>query len=52
MGREPPGAPSHGRSVVAFYNTCRPHSSLGGQTPDEAYTATGAGEKEMKKLAA
>ena len=28
-GRELPGAPSHGRSVVAFYNQVRPHSSLG-----------------------
>jgi hypothetical protein len=33
MGREPPGAPSHGRSVVAFYNEVRPHSALHGQTP-------------------
>ena len=33
MGREPPGAPSHGRCVVAFYNTMRPHTSLGGLTP-------------------
>ena len=33
MGRERPGAPSHGRSVVAFYNEVRPHSALRGRTP-------------------
>jgi transposase InsO family protein len=37
MGRERPGAPSHGRSVVAFYNRKRPHSSLDARTPDQAY---------------
>ena len=40
MGRERPGAPSHGRSVVAFYNRRRPHQALGRQTPDEAYFGT------------
>ena len=24
---------------IEFYNSARPHSSLGGQTPDEAYGA-------------
>jgi hypothetical protein len=33
MGREPPGAPSHGRSVVAFYNRSRPHSALRAISP-------------------
>ena len=32
-GREPLGARSHGRSVVAFYNEVRPHSALRGRTP-------------------
>jgi putative transposase len=26
-----------GRYILGFYNTGRPHSSLDGQTPDEAY---------------
>jgi putative transposase len=34
-------------SWIAYYNTCRPHSTLAGRTPDEAYRATG-----MMKLAA
>jgi putative transposase len=37
---------------IGFYNTHRPHSGLGGLTPDEAYTAIGAGEQETTKLAA
>jgi putative transposase len=33
-----PYAPrSYGRSVVALYNGRRPHSSLDGITPDQAY---------------
>jgi putative transposase len=28
---------SLGRYIVGFYNTRRPHSSLDGRTPDEAY---------------
>ncbi|MCA3382415.1 MAG: transposase, partial [Roseomonas sp.] len=28
---------SLGRYIDGFYNTLRPHSSLDGQTPDEAY---------------
>jgi len=34
-------------SWIAYYNTCRPHATLAGRTPDEAYRATG-----MMKLAA
>ena len=37
---------------IGYYNTHRPHSALGGQTPDEAYAAVGAGEKELERLAA
>jgi putative transposase len=37
---------------IGFYNTHRPHSGLGGLTPDEAYTAIGAGEQETTRLAA
>jgi putative transposase len=37
---------------IGYYNSQRPHSSLGGQTPDEAYAAVGAGEKELARLAA
>jgi putative transposase len=37
---------------IGFYNARRPHSSLGGLTPDEAYRATGAGGKETERLAA
>jgi len=37
---------------IGYYNTRRPHSSLGSLTPDEAYTAIGAGGGEMAKLAA
>ena len=31
--KELPELPSHGRSVVAFYNSGRPHSALGGKAP-------------------
>ena len=37
---------------IGYYNGYRPHSSLGGRTPDEAYAAIRAGEKETAKLAA
>jgi putative transposase len=37
---------------IGYYNGHRPHSSLGGLTPDEAYAAIGTGEKETAKLAA
>ncbi len=37
---------------IGYYNTSRPHSALGGLTPDEAYTAIGAGGEETAKLAA
>ena len=36
---------------VGYYNARRPHSSLGGRTPDEAYTA-GAGTGDNERLAA
>ena len=37
---------------IGYYNTRRPHSSLGGLTPNEAYAAIGAGGRETAKLAA
>ena len=37
---------------IGFYNTRRPHSGLGGLTPDEAYAAIGPGGQEATKLAA
>jgi putative transposase len=37
---------------IAYYNTRRPHSALGGLTPDEAFNAAGPGETEMANLAA
>ena len=37
---------------IGFYNTLRPHSALGGQTPHDAYVAGGAGGKELQRLAA
>jgi len=37
---------------IGYYNGRRPHSALGGQTPDDAYAATGAGEREAERLAA
>jgi putative transposase len=37
---------------IGYYNAHRPHSALGGLTPDEAYAATGAGGKETARLAA
>jgi putative transposase len=37
---------------IGYYNTRRPHSALGGLTPDEAYAAIGAGGKKTAKLAA
>lgn len=33
--RELPDAPSHGRSVVAFYNVVHPHKALGYRSPRE-----------------
>jgi len=33
----PEARASLGRYIEGSYNTCRPHSSLDGQTPDEAY---------------
>ncbi len=39
--REARAPRSRGRSVVVLYNTERPHSALGGQTPAEAYGAEG-----------
>ncbi len=36
---------------IGYYNARRPHSALGGLTPDEAYAAIGAGAKE-ERLAA
>ena len=35
-----------------YYNGQRPHSSLGGLTPDKAYAAIGTGEKKTAKMAA
>lgn len=37
---------------IGYYNGRRPHSALGGQTPDEAYSAVRAGERGMERLAA
>ena len=37
---------------IGYYNTRRPHSALGGLTPDEAFTATPRAETELAKLAA
>jgi putative transposase len=37
---------------IGYYNARRPHSALGGLTPDEAYAAIGAGGGETTKLAA
>ena len=37
---------------IGYYNARRPHSALGGLTPDEAYAAIGAGGKETERLAA
>ena len=37
---------------IGYCNGRRPHSSLGGLTPDEASAVIGAGEKETAKLAA
>ena len=34
----PEARASLGRYIEGFYNTRRPHSSLDGQTPDEAYS--------------
>ena len=36
--KELPDATSHGRSAAAFYNEVRPHSRLGGLTPNEFAT--------------
>jgi putative transposase len=37
---------------VTYYNARRPHSSLGGGTPDEAYAVTGHEKEPMTRLAA
>jgi len=37
---------------VGYYNGRRPHSALGGLTPDEAYAAIAAGGKKTEQLAA
>jgi putative transposase len=37
---------------IGYYNGRRPHSSLGGLTPDEAYAAIEGGGKETEQLAA
>lgn len=37
---------------VAYYNARRPHSSLGGGTPDEAYAVIGHEKEPMTRLAA
>ena len=37
---------------ISYYNGHRPHSALGGLTPDEAYAATEVGGIETTKLAA
>jgi len=37
---------------IAYYNTRRPHSALGGLTPDEAFHATGQADTVVAKLAA
>ena len=37
---------------IGYYNGARPHSSLAGMTPDEAYAATGPGPTDTERLAA
>lgn len=37
---------------IGYYNGARPHASLGGMTPDEAYAAIGAGRNQGERLAA
>jgi putative transposase len=36
---------------IGYYNGARPHSSLGGATPEEAYAAIGVGRNEGERLA-
>ena len=42
--RELPDAPSHGRSVVVFYNLRRPHQSLGDRAPMAVWRAGVTGQ--------
>lgn len=37
---------------IGYYNDRRPHSSLAGQTPNEAYTASSDGDEPLNRLAA
>jgi putative transposase len=37
---------------IGYYNARRPHSRLGGQTPDEAYVAYGGDDDRLTRLVA